>query len=470
MSSLTFTVSINFDGDVHEASVASGETFGQAALRFLNKFDGLKSAPEGESKLLEIANVVAKGMSNRFNALSQDETADRIIASVDVMVESRQTVLTRSDKQTPEQAALFFVKRNGLNKNVDVDLYLRMFVRQLNILAGLGQKPLLVDAGVQAVFPITLSLSDSPDASAQYNFYIVQGETVDEAVIGFMARMGLDATDEAIRADLAYAAQQSLARAEEARQLKSGQGSPRQQFDQTTGGNGRIGDAGSGSQAGLSGSGVAGSGASGTGGQASQVQGGNVITVEVAVDGRQYTLEAGMGDDPFVAASQFFDAIASDPFHQGLLALSAEDKRDFLLAVANGVAKKMNPVQAAPVEQKRKSGVFDVAPFATRIPLIIGKGGADVEIDAGTDLATLASVICKDERERYLQEKAALLRKMAEDLSKDRGAPIAPEPSEDAFAAVFESADGVTAPVCTQLVYDIFQKWYTAEAAERLSK
>lgn len=455
VSAATFTVSITLDGEVHEASVNQGESFGQAAQRFVSRFDVL-SAAENEPLRMEIASAVARGMTERHAAVQQ-EPAERIVRSLEVVLETRQTVLTQSENQTAEKAALAFVVRHGLNRDPDVDRYLRMFVRELHAMAGKDARPLPVDAGVQAVVPITLTLAEAPDASAQYNFYIVQGETVQEAVEGFMARLGLDGSDGGLRGDLIGAAEGALRNAEEARQLKSGQGSPGTQATETAGLGAGGGDLGRGGENGLAAVGGDGGDAAGAGaGDGSAAQAGTV-KVLLTVDGVDYTLQAGTADDALVSAGQFFGAIAARPEHEAsLAAMSAPAKVDMILQIAQGVARAIFPdLSSNPLAQAAGPIAVEIAPFVTTVPLMLGKNGAQVDIDPGMHLPSLAHAVCRDERQRFLADSA---------VTQDGATFDAGQLGE-----LFASADGSATPLCSGLVLDVFQEWFRAEATSRIS-
>jgi predicted RNA-binding protein Jag len=464
----SFSLSLTVDGATTDVAAREGQSYAQIAVDFVN---GIKGLAEDEATAIKAAHAIALSLRERSNELFAQEQAaaaaaepasegPRVINAIELTVDGRQVPLALMEGQSPERAALLFAVRENLNRNTDIDLILRRIVARLSEgLEGVQPTRVVGPEGADAFFPVTIDLTtpEGGEGSQTYNLYIARGESVAEAVEGFVRRLDLTRDDATLEA-LSRAAETALQTAQEERQLKSGAAGPDAEAERL---------AANGNRGGVDG--AAGRGDAGSAGDAGGAGGPSaaLVRVPVMVMDTEYVLEVGLDEDPAAAAEGVFSNIAARQGNEAMQALFENDRAEAVQIIARIIAAAIaeasaSAAAAAPPALESAGSLLEVAPFDTEVSILIGPNAANVDIKQGMALPDVAAYLCENERERYLADLAA--------VQAGTPGPEGAAQYSQQLAALFASEDGVASPLCRSLVLDVLRNTIAEQQALREQK
>lgn len=198
-ASVTASVRLMFDGSPSRVSVAAGQSFAEAAQAWCSTSD-LQGADRDETVALLIEALRTE--HERLLAAAAQAAVPQIIAQIDVLLDGKQVILEQGVGQSPEEAARAFLFNHKLETHLEADTFMRTFVHRLRAAAGEedGLPRLQHEHGLTASIPVNIAVDEATggDAAARgeektvrYMLRMVGGESIDEAVNGFVSRLGL---------------------------------------------------------------------------------------------------------------------------------------------------------------------------------------------------------------------------------------------------------------------------------------
>lgn len=492
------TVFVHIGGRKYELVAGIGQEFSAVAKDFC--------ASQGLDRSVEhsILQAFQDEHANLLQSIAPASSSPKVVARVPVVVDQRQLYLELLEGESAIARARDFLVANGLGRHEEADSFMRVFVHKL--LAATGAPTAMLprleqDGKILVKLPVTVTI-DGTNERSLYNMRLIEGESVNDAVDGFISRLGLQRSD-AMVAALTKGVEDALKTT-----VDQTSAAGAQPHDGGGSGEGSFRRHASNSESFRAGSGAhieSGSRASSKSAQADGADAGRdaaaladvdsasplegvidgVLYLPVTVNGDRFLLSMPLGYDPQTAASEFLtqvagsdQAAASETVVSGLASeirrrLDDHDVQEAEKAAARSL-RRVRSEEAASAQLAEDLPLLEVTPIDVVVPLSIGPVGFDLEVTSGQNLRVLASEFCTMERQRFLASfdsaptnsttAAAGSSPSTEGLGDiSYYAPIVGTPAADDLRLFYTDADGAS---CAAAVFEVMERWTQSRLLE----